>query len=307
MIRKGYAAPVGSLTQLGTTSLGKRTEDRVPKTKDYAPLQGLDGLVFGGWDAFPDDAYEAGVHAGMLEKERLGAVHDELRAVEPLPSVFEPRYVAGIGATHKKEYGSMREAADQVREDIRAFKKEHGLERVVMVNCASTEAYAQPQKAHFDPEELEAALERSEPSGSPAMAYAYAYAAVMEDVAYANGAPSLAVDVPALLDAADERGMPVAGKDLKTGQTPTKTIVAPGLKARMLGLEGWYSTNISGNRDGEVLDDPESPKSKEVTSSRCWSTSCIPRYIPSSTNTSRTSPRSTTARPVATPRRAGTT
>ena len=191
-----------------------------------------------------------------------------------------------------------------MREDIRAFKKEHGLERVAMVNCASTEAYAQPQKAHFDPEELEAALERSDPSVSPAMAYAYA--AVMEDVAYANGAPFMAVDIPALLDAADERGMPVAGKDLKTGQTLTETIVAPGLEARMLGLEGWYSTNILGNRDGEVLDDPESPKGKEVTSSRCWSTSCSPRYTPSSTKTSRTSPRSTTARPVATPRRAGT-
>ena len=302
MIRKGYAAPDVSLTQLGTISLGKRTEDRVPKAKDFAPLQGLDGLVFGGWDAFPDDAYEAAVHAGVLEKEHLGAVHDELRAVEPLPSVFEPRDVAGIEATHKKEYGSLREAADQVREDIRAFKKGHGLERVAMVNCASTEVYAQPQKAHFDPEELEAALERSDPSVSPAMAYA----AVMEDVAYANGAPSMAVDIPSLLDAADKRGMPVAGKDLKTGQTLTKTIVAPGLKARMLGLEGWYSTNILGNRDGEVLDDSESPKSKEVTSSRCWSTSCIPRYVPSSTKTSRTSPRSTTARLVATPRRAGT-
>src|SRR5215218_7779583 len=216
LVKKGLGEPVGSLTQLGTVWLGKRTENRVPKIKDFVPLSGMEDLVFGGWDAFPDNAY-----------------------------------------------GSLREATEKVRQDIRAFKEENGLERAVMVNCASTEAYAQPQKAHFSPEEFEKALERSDPSISPAMVYAYA--AIMEDVPYANGAPSLAADIPALVDLANERGVPVAGKDFKTGQTLMKTIVAPGLKARMLGLEGWYSTNILGNRDGEVLEDPESLKSKEVS------------------------------------------
>jgi myo-inositol-1-phosphate synthase len=263
LVKKGLGEPVGSLTQLGTVWLGKRTENRVPKIKDFVPLSGMEDLVFGGWDAFPDNAYEAAIAAGVLIKEHLNAVRDELLKVRPMPAVFDPRYVAKLDGTHVKDYGSLREATEKVRQDIRAFKEENGLERAVMVNCASTEAYAQPQKAHFSPEEFEKALDRSDPSISPAMVYAYA--AIMEDVPYANGAPSLAADIPALVDLANERGVPVAGKDFKTGQTLMKTIVAPGLKARMLGLEGWYSTNILGNRDGEVLEDPESLKSKEVS------------------------------------------
>ena len=263
LIKKGLAEPVGSLTQLGTIRLGKRTEDRVPKIKDFVPLTGLEDLVFGGWDAFPDDAYDAAVLAGVLEKEHLNIVRDELKEVRPYPAVFDPRYVAKLSATHTKSYGSLREAAEQVREDIRAFKEEHGLERAVMVSCASTEAYAQPREAHFSLESFEAALDASDPALSPAMVYAYA--AIQEGVPYANGSPSLAVDIPALTELADERGVPVAGKDFKTGQTLMKTIIAPGLKARMLGLEGWYSTNILGNRDGEVLDDAGSLKSKEVS------------------------------------------
>jgi myo-inositol-1-phosphate synthase len=263
LIKKGLAEPVGSLAQLGTIRLGKRTENRVPKIKDFVPLAGMDDLVFGGWDAFPDDAYDAAALTGVLEKEHLNAVRDQLKEVRPFPAVFDPRYVARIEAAHEKKYGYLMEAAEQVREDIRTFKAEHCLERAVMINCASTEAYAQPQKSHFDLEEFEAALERSDPSISPAMVYAYA--AIQEGVPYANGAPSLAVDIPALVDLADDRGVSVAGKDFKTGQTLMKTIVAPGLKARMLGLEGWYSTNILGNRDGEVLDDEKSLKSKEVT------------------------------------------
>jgi myo-inositol-1-phosphate synthase len=263
LIKKGLGEAVGSLTQLGTIRLGKRTEGRVPKIKEFVPLAGLKDLVFGGWDAFPDDAYEAATVAGVLEKEHLNAVRDELKAIEPLPAVFDSRYVAKLDATHTKSYGSSREAAEQVREDIRSFKDEHGLERVVMVNCASTEVYTQPQEAHFSLKRFEEALERSEAAISPAMIYAYA--AIMEGVPYANGAPSLAVDIPALTRLADQRGVPVAGKDFKTGQTLMKTIVAPGLKARMLGLEGWYSTNILGNRDGEVLGDSGSLKSKEVS------------------------------------------
>jgi myo-inositol-1-phosphate synthase len=263
LIKKGLGEPVGSLTQLGTIRLGKRTEGRVPKIKELVPLARLKDLVFGGWDAFPDDAYEAAAVAGVLEKEHLNAVRDELKAVEPLPALFDPRYVAKLDATHTKSYDSSREAAEQVREDIRSFKENHGLERVVMINCASTEAYAQPREAHFSLERFEEALVLSEAAISPAMIYAYA--AIMEGVPYANGAPSLAVDIPALTRLADQRGVPVAGKDFKTGQTLMKTIVAPGLKARMLGLEGWYSTNILGNRDGEVLDDSGSLKSKEVS------------------------------------------
>jgi myo-inositol-1-phosphate synthase len=264
LVKKGLAEPVGSLTQLGTVRLGKRTENRIPKIKDFVPLAGVGDLVFGGWDAFPDDAYEAAVSAGVLEKEHLNAVREELKEVRPLSAVFDERYVAGLKrAIHTKSYGSSKEAAEQVREDIRAFKAEHGLARVVMVNCASTVAYLQPQEAHFTPEGFEAALGRSDPALSPSMIYAYA--ALQEDVPYANGAPSLAVDTPALTQLANERGVPIAGKDFKTGQTLMKTIVAPGLKARMLGLSGWYSTNILGNRDGEILEDPESLKSKEVS------------------------------------------
>jgi myo-inositol-1-phosphate synthase len=263
LIKKGMGEPVGSLTQLGTIRLGKRTEDRVPKISEFVPLAGLEDLVFGGWDAFPDDAYEAATVARVLEKEHLNAVRDELRAIEPFPAVFDTRYVARLEGTHTKSHGSLREAAEQVREDIRSFKQEHGVERAVMVSCASTESYLQPQEAHFSLEKFEEALDASDPAISPAMVYAYA--AIMEDVPYANGAPSLAADIPALVELADERGVPIAGKDFKTGQTLIKTIVAPGLKARMLGLEGWYSTNILGNRDGEVLDDAGSLKSKEVS------------------------------------------
>jgi myo-inositol-1-phosphate synthase len=263
LIKKRLGEPVGSLTQLGTIRLGKRTENRVPKIRDFVPLTALEDLLFSGWDAFPDDAYEAAVIAGVLEKEHLNAVRDELKAIEPFPAVFDPRYVARIEATHVKNYSSLREAAERVREDIRAFKERHNLERAVMVSCASTEAYLQPQEAHFTLEAFERALDASDAAISPAMIYAYA--ALMEDVPYANGAPSLAVDIPALVELANEREVPIAGKDFKTGQTLMKTIVAPGLKARMLGLEGWYSTNILGNRDGEVLDDAGSLKSKEVS------------------------------------------
>ncbi|MDP9478135.1 MAG: inositol-3-phosphate synthase [Actinomycetota bacterium] len=263
LIKRGLAQPVGSLAQLGTIRLGKRTENRMPRIKDFVPLAGMEDLVFGGWDAFPDDAYEAAAYAGVLKKEHLNAVRDELKEIRPFPAVFDPRHVARIEATHTKGYGSLREASEQVREDIRSFKEQNDLERVVLVSCSSTEAYLQPQKVHFALEDFEAAMDASDPAISPAMVYAYA--ALQEGVPYANGAPSLAVDIPALTELADEKGVPVAGKDFKTGQTLMKTILAPGLKARMLGLEGWYSTNILGNRDGEVLDDAGSLKSKEVT------------------------------------------
>ena len=263
LVKKGLAEPIGSLTQLGTIRLGKRTENRVPRIKDFLPLQEMNGLVFGGWDAFPDDAYDAATTAGVLDKEHLNAVRDELKAIKPFPAVFDERYVHNLHGTHLKQYESHREAVEQVREDIRTFKRDNDLDRVVMVSCASTEAYAQVREAHFSAEKFEEALDGSDPSISPAMIYAYA--AIMEGVPYANGSPNLTVDTPALTELANERGVPVAGKDFKTGQTLMKTIVAPGIKARMLGLEGWFSTNILGNRDGEVLEDAESLKSKEVT------------------------------------------
>jgi myo-inositol-1-phosphate synthase len=263
LIKKNLGEPIGSLTQLGTIRLGKRTDNRVPRIKDFVPLAGLEDLVFGGWDAFPDDAYEAAAVAGVLEKEHLNAVRDELKAITPFPAVFDPRYVAKLEATHTKSYGSLREAAEQIRDDIRSFKEDHGVDRAVMVSCASTETYLQPQEAHFSLRSFEKALDASDPAISPAMVYAYA--ALMEDVPYANGAPSLAADIPALVELATMREVPIAGKDFKTGQTLMKTILAPGFKARMLGLEGWYSTNILGNRDGEVLDDAGSLKSKEVS------------------------------------------
>ncbi len=263
LVKKGLGEPIGSLAEFGTVRLGRRTEDRSPRIKDFVPLQETGDLVFGGWDVMPDNAYDAATVAGVLDKEHLNAVRDELERVKPWPGVFDQRYVHKLDGSHVKDYGSLREAAEQVREDIRDFKRDNDLDRVVMVSCASTEAYLQPQEAHFDIESFEAALDSSDPAISPAMVYAYA--AIMEGVPYANGSPSLAVDIPALTQLADQRGVPVAGKDFKTGQTFIKTMVAPGLKARMLGLEGWFSANILGNRDGEVLDDPESLKSKEVS------------------------------------------
>jgi myo-inositol-1-phosphate synthase len=238
LVKKGLAEPVGSLTQLGTIRLGKRTENRVLKIKELVPLAPIEELVFGGWDAFPDDAHDAAATAGVLEKKHLNAVREELKAISPFPAVFDPRHVAALGAdaTHTKGYGALRDAAEQVREDICTFKEEHTLDRAVMVNCASTEAYLQLREAPFSLKGFEAALDRSDPSISPCMIYAYA--SLMESVPYANGAPSLAVDIPALTELAKEKGIPVAGKDFKTGQTLMKTIVAPGLKARMLGLEG---------------------------------------------------------------------
>lgn len=263
LVKRGAAEPVGSLTQLGTIQVGGRTADRTLKIKESVPLTEMEDLVFGAWDAFPDDAYEAAAHANVLDKEHLSVARGFLEKISPFPAVFDRRYVARIGATHTKNYGSWREASEQIREDIRSFKAQNKLDRAVMVSCSSTETYLQPQKVHFALEDFEAAMDRSDPAISPSMVYAYA--ALQEGVPYANGAPSLAVDIPALTELADEKGVPIAGKDFKTGQTLMKTIVAPGLKARMLGLEGWYSTNILGNRDGEVLDDAGSLRSKEVT------------------------------------------
>ncbi len=260
-VRRQLAEPIGSLTQLGTIRLGKRTDGRSPLIKDFVSLAALDDLVFGGWDIFDEDCYDAALTAGVLDKQLLESVKPELQAIKPWTAVFDRQYVKRLDGPNVKKGPNKRALADQVREDIRRFKDEHGLDRLVMIWCGSTEVFLQEGPAHQSIEALECAMEKNDPSIPSSMIYAYA--ALKEGVPYANGAPNLSADVPALVQLAAQSGSPIAGKDFKTGQTLIKTVIAPGLKARLLGVTGWYSTNILGNRDGEVLDDPESFKTKE--------------------------------------------
>ena len=259
-VRRGYSKPIGSLTQMATIRLGKRTDNRSPLIKDFVPLASLDDIVFGAWDPIPDDGYTAAKKAGVLSNEDLERVADFMKSIKPMPAVFENHYVTRIHGTNVKK-GSKREQVEQLRQDMRDFKSKNGLDRLVIVWCASTEIYIKPGPTHATMEAFEKAVDSNDETIAPSMLYAYA--AILEGVPFANGAPNLSVDVPALLQLAIERGVPISGKDFKTGQTWMKTVIAPGLKARMLGLEGWYSTNILGNRDGEVLDDPASFKTKE--------------------------------------------
>ncbi len=260
-IRKGMARPIGSLTQMGTVRLGKRTEARAPKVREFVPLASLDDLVFGAWDIFEDDCYAAACTAGVLEPQLLESLRSDLEAVRPWPAVFDRRYVKRLDGPHLKRGRNLRDLADQLRADIQRFKESNGLDRAVMVWCGSTEVFMTPSDSHASLSSFEDALDRSDPTIPSSMVYAYA--ALKEGIPYANAAPNLTADIPALVELASQTGSPVAGKDLKTGQTLIKTIVAPGLKARLLGVSGWYSTNILGNRDGEVLDDPDSFKTKE--------------------------------------------
>ena len=260
-LRKKIAAPTGSLTQMGTIRLGKRTEGRSPLIRDFVPLAGLDDLVFGGWDIFEEDCYEAARTAGVLDSELLEKIRPELQSIRPWTAVFDQQYVKRLSGSNVKRGATKRELADQVIDDIRRFKADNGLERLVLVWCGSTEVFMEESPVHQSLEAFEDGLDRSDPAIPSSMIYAYA--AIREGIPYANAAPNLSADVPALTALAAQTGAPLAGKDLKTGQTLIKTIVAPGLKARLLGVSGWYSTNILGNRDGEVLDDPESFKTKE--------------------------------------------
>ena len=260
-VRKGIAKPIGALTQMGTVRLGKRTEARAPHIKDFVPMATLDDLVFGGWDIFEDDCYEAARTAGVLESAMLDRVKDELSAIKPWPAVFDRQYVKRLDGPNVKKGRNKKDLAEQLIDDIRRFKAEHQLDRLVMVWCGSTEVFMTEGTAHQSVAAFERALDESDPSIPSSMIYAYA--AIREGIPYANAAPNLSADIPALLELAQKSGSPVAGKDLKTGQTLIKTIIAPGLKARLIGVAGWYSTNILGNRDGEVLDDPESFKTKE--------------------------------------------
>ena len=260
-VRKGLAKPIGALTEMGTVRLGKRTEGRSPAIRDFVPLAGLNDLVFGGWDIFEDDCFEAATTAGVLESSMLAKVKDELQAIKPWPAVFDRQYVKRLDGPNVKKGRNKKELAEQVIDDMRRFKAEHKLDRLVMVWCGSTEVFMKESAAHQSIDAFEKALEASDPAIPSSMVYAYA--AIREGIPYANAAPNLSADIPALLELAQKTGSPLAGKDLKTGQTLIKTIIAPGLKARLLGVAGWYSTNILGNRDGEVLDDPESFKTKE--------------------------------------------
>jgi myo-inositol-1-phosphate synthase len=262
-VRKGLAKPIGSLTQMGHIRLGKRTEKRNPLVKEFVPLADLDALVFGGWDPIPDNAYQAALKAGVLEERHLLPVRDELEALRPMPAVFDQTYVKKLDGPNVKNGASKWDLAQQLMEDIDRFKAENRCDRVVMVWCGSTEAYRELGEPHRSLQAFEAGLKRSDPAIAPSQIYAYA--ALRKAVPYANGAPNLTVDVPALIELAMEQRVPICGKDFKTGQTLLKTILAPGFKARLLGMSGWFSTNILGNRDGEVLDDPESFKSKEVS------------------------------------------
>jgi myo-inositol-1-phosphate synthase len=260
-ILKGVASPIGSLTQMGTIRLGKRTDARSPAIREFVPLASLDDLVFGGWDIFEDDCYSAALTAGVLEPALLDRVKSELKQIRPWPAVFDRRYVKRLDGPNVKTGRNKRDLAEQVRVDIQRFREEARVDRLVMIWCGSTEAFMTGSPAHATLDAFERALESVDDSIPSSMIYAYA--ALKEGIPYANAAPNLSADIPALIDLAVRTGAPVAGKDLKTGQTLIKTIVAPGLKARLIGVRGWYSTNILGNRDGEVLDDPESFKTKE--------------------------------------------
>ena len=260
-VQKGLGKPIGSLTQMGRIRLGKRTAKRTPMINDFVPLSQLSDLTFATWDIFEEDAYESAVHAGVLERTLLDQLKDELETIRPLKAVFDQDYVKKLSGTHVKTGSSKMDLAEQLMEDIASVKKKTGAERAVMIWCASTETFLEASDVHRDIEAFEAGLRESSPAIAPSMIYAYA--AIKSGVPFANGAPNLTVDVPALTQLASDEGVPIGGKDFKTGQTWIKTILAPGLKARMLGLAGWFSSNILGNRDGEVLDDPGSFKTKE--------------------------------------------
>ena len=261
-VRRGAAKPIGSLTQMGTIRLGKRTEGRAPLIRDFVSLAALDDLVFGAWDPIPDDAYTAAVRAGVLDRhDHLEPIADFLKAITPMPAVFDQAYVKRLEGKNVKTAGSKRELAEALRKDIRDFKARHKCDRLVVVWCASTEIFISPGPTHWNLDAFEKAIDANDQSVAPSMLYAYA--AIQEGVPFANGAPNLTCDFPAMESLAKERRVPIGGKDFKTGQTMVKTVLAPMFKARMLGVAGWYSTNILGNRDGEVLDDPDNFRTKE--------------------------------------------
>lgn len=262
-VNKGMSKPIGALTQMGRIRIGKRTNISKPLIKEVVPLHDLNNIVFGGWDVFEDNVFEAAMNAGVLDSRTLEALEEELSAIKPMKAVFDNRYVKKLHGTHVKQGKTKMELAEALMDDIKNFKAKNGCDRVVMVWCGSTEIYIEESEVHQTIESLEEGLRNNDPNIPPSMIYTYA--AVKMGIPYANGAPNLSCDIPAIVDLAKQTGSPIAGKDFKTGQTLMKTIIGPGLKARALGVEGWFSTNILGNRDGEVLDDPDNFKSKEVS------------------------------------------
>ncbi len=262
-VRKGGAQPIGSLTQMGNIRIGKRTANNYPKIKNFVPLAHLDDIEFGGWDVYEDNVYQAALKAEVLDARLLETIRPELEALKPMKAAFDKHYVKNLDGTHVKTYTTKYDLAEQVIDDIRTFKATRDCSRLVMVWCGSTEIYHELTDTHRTLENFEEGLRTNAPNIAPSMIYAYA--ALKEGVPFVNGAPNLTVDVPALLELAEITGTPVAGKDFKTGQTLMKTIVAPGLSARALGVKGWFSTNILGNRDGLVLDDPDNFRTKEVS------------------------------------------
>src|SRR5580704_988270 len=253
LVRQGHSVPVGSLTQMGTIRLGRRTEGRVPKINEFVKLAELKDLVFGGWDIYTDSAYQAAAKAGVLDAKDLAKAQKFLKQIKPMKAAFDQSYVKNLSGTNVKKGKNKFDLAEQIRQDIRDFKKKNKLDRMVMVWCGSTEVFMKAEAVHKDLASFEKAMKANHPAIAPSMLYAYA--AIAEGVPYANGAPNLSVDIPALIDYAKVKNVPIVGKDFKTGQTLMKTILSPGFKARMLGLSGWFSTNILGNRDGDVLED----------------------------------------------------
>lgn len=262
-IKKGFSQPIGSLTQMGSIRLGKRTENRYPKVKDFVPLADLNDIVFGGWDVYEDNVFDAAMNARVLDANLLRDVRKELEAIKPMKAAFDQRYVKNLQGTHVKECPTKWELAQEVMEDIKNFQRENNCTRIVLVWCGSTEIYLEPSDVHQTLHAFEQGLKENDTLIAPSMIYAYA--ALRLGIPFANGAPNLTVDIPALIELARETHTPIAGKDFKTGQTLMKTILAPGLSARSLGINGWFSTNILGNRDGLVLDDPDNFKTKEVS------------------------------------------
>ena len=260
-IKRGLGKPIGSLTQLGRIRLGKRTDKKSPLIKEFIPLADLNDIVFAGWDIFPDSCYDAALKAGVLEKSLVDELKEPLQALKPMPAVFSRKYVKNLNGKHLKKGKTKKDLAEQLIQDIKKFKKESGAKRLVMVWCGSTEVFIEPSAVHQSIRSFEKGLKDNHKDIAPSMIYAYA--AIQCGVPYANGAPNLSADIPALTELAKKKKVPISGKDFKTGQTLMKTILAPGLKSRMIGLNGWFSTNILGNRDGEVLDDPYSFKTKE--------------------------------------------
>ena len=263
LVKRGLGQPVGSLTQMATIRLGKRTDNTSPYIRDFVPLAKLDDLVFGGWDIYEDNAFQAASNARVLEPHQLEAVRQPLEALKPMKAVFEQQFVKRINGPNVKKGANKRELADMLMDDIKSFKKTNGCSRLAMIWCGSTEVHRKPVAVHQTITSFERGLAKSDPDIAPSQIYAYA--ALKSGVPFANGAPNLTLDIPALRDLARKREVAVCGKDFKTGQTFMKTLLAPGLKSRMLGINGWFSTNILGNRDGEVLEDPDSFKTKEET------------------------------------------